>query len=227
MLRKLMLLKTIAHAKRSQKVPLRFVLVVPFVLQIFTAVGLVGYFSERNAHKAINHLATQLQTEVSSRIEQHLDTYLVTPNEINQINADAIELGLLDLRNFPGMGHYFWKQMQVFMNLLANAIDALQEGNIGQSYQEIAVCGNAIAIKTEVSADKTQVVIRIKDNGPGMSDEVKDRIFDHLFTTKAVGKGTGLGLSICRQIVEEKHGGYLKCISSLGKGAEFAIFLPI
>ncbi len=114
MLRKLMLLKTIAHAKRSQKVPLRFVLVVPFVLQIFTAVGLVGYFSERNAHKAIHDLATQLQTEVSSRIEQHLDTYLGTPHEINQINADAIELGLLDLRNFPGMGHYFWKQMQVF-----------------------------------------------------------------------------------------------------------------
>ena len=109
-----MLLKTIANAKRSQKVPLRLVLVVPFVLQIFTAVGLVGYFSERNAHKAINDLATQLQTEVSSRIEQHLDTYLSTPHEINQINADAIELGLLDLRNFPGMGHYFWKQMQVF-----------------------------------------------------------------------------------------------------------------
>ena len=109
-----MLLKTIANPKRSQKVPLRLVLVVPFVLQIFTAVGLVGYFSERNAHKAINDLATQLQTEVSSRIEQHLDTYLGTPHEINQINADAIELGLLDLRNFPGMGHYFWKQMQVF-----------------------------------------------------------------------------------------------------------------
>ena len=138
----------------------------------------------------------------------------------------AIEI-IKEYGNLPLVNCYPGQLNQVFMNLLANAIDALEEGNIGQSYQEIAVCGNAIAIKTEVSADKTQVVIRIKDNGPGMSDEVKDRIFDHLFTTKAVGKGTGLGLSICRQIVEEKHGGDLRCISSLGKGVEFAIFLPI
>ena len=96
------------------RLPLRLVLVVPFVLQIFAAVGLVGYLSFRNGQKAIDNLATQLQTEVSWRIDQHLDTYLATPHQINQINADAIKLGLLNPQDLPGMGHYFWKQMQVF-----------------------------------------------------------------------------------------------------------------
>jgi signal transduction histidine kinase/DNA-binding NarL/FixJ family response regulator len=98
----------------AQKVPLRLVLVVPFVLQIFAAVGLVGYFSLRNGQKAINDLATQLQTEVSARIDQHLDSYLATPFQINQVNASNLKLGLLNLRDLKGMGHYFWKQMQVF-----------------------------------------------------------------------------------------------------------------
>jgi len=98
----------------SGKVPLRTVLIVPFVLQIFAAVGLTGYLSFRNGQKAVNNLATQLQSEVSDRIDQHLDTYLATPNQINQINLDAIELGLLNLNDFQSTGRYFWKQMQVF-----------------------------------------------------------------------------------------------------------------
>ncbi|WP_038296684.1 hybrid sensor histidine kinase/response regulator [[Scytonema hofmanni] UTEX B 1581] len=110
-----MSLKTIAtRTQLAQKVPLRLVLVVPFVLQIFAAVGLVGYFSLRNGQKAINDLATQLQTEVSDRIDQHLDSYLATPHQINQINADAMKLGLLNLQDFQGIEHYFWKQIQVF-----------------------------------------------------------------------------------------------------------------
>jgi signal transduction histidine kinase/FixJ family two-component response regulator len=110
-----MSLKTIATRIRlAQKVPLRLVLVVPFVLQIFAAVGLVGYFSLRNGQKAINDLVTQLQTEVSDRIDQHLDSYLATPHQINQLNADNFKLGLLNLQDFKGMGHYFWKQIQVF-----------------------------------------------------------------------------------------------------------------
>ncbi len=108
-------MKTIAtRIQLAQKVPLRLVLVVPFVLQIFAAVGLVGYFSLRNGQKAINDLATQLQTEVSDRIDQHLDSYLATPHQINQVNVSNLKLGLLNLRDFKGMGHYFWKQMQVF-----------------------------------------------------------------------------------------------------------------
>jgi signal transduction histidine kinase len=76
--------------------------------------------------------------------------------------------------------------------------------------------------------DKNQrVVIKIRDNGRGMPEEVVSRIFDHLFTTKGVGKGTGLGLSISRQIVEETHGGKLSCESVVGEGTEFTIALPL
>ncbi|MBD2664332.1 multi-sensor hybrid histidine kinase [Richelia sinica FACHB-800] len=96
------------------KLPLRAVLIVPFVLQIGGAVGLVGYISFQNQQKSINDLVTQLQNEVSNRIEQHLYTYLATPHQINQINLDAINLGLLNLNDFETTSNYFWKQMRVF-----------------------------------------------------------------------------------------------------------------
>lgn len=96
------------------KMPLRYVLIVPFILQICGAVGLVGYLSYQNGQKAVRELATQLENEICDRIEQHLDNYLTTPKQINQINLDAIELGLLNLSDFQTTGNYFWKQMQVF-----------------------------------------------------------------------------------------------------------------
>ncbi len=98
----------------SPKVPLRTVLIVPFVLQIFAAVGLTGYLSFRNGQQAVNKLVTQLQSKESDRIDRHLGTYFATPNQINQINLDAIDLGLLNLNDFQTTGRYFWKQMQVF-----------------------------------------------------------------------------------------------------------------
>ncbi|MFN6476881.1 AAA family ATPase [Nostoc sp. DedQUE07] len=113
---------------------------------------------------------------------------------------------------------------QVFMNLLANAIDALEESNIGHNFHDI---NNKIEIKTCLSEDKERVLIYIQDNGMGMSDEVKQKIFDHLFTTKSVGKGTGLGLAIARQIIVEKHGGTLDVNSVQGEGTEFVIQIPI
>ncbi|MEH1854180.1 MAG: ATP-binding protein [Nostoc sp.] len=96
------------------KMPLRYVLIVPFILQICGAVGLVGYLSYQNGQKAVNELATQLENEICDRVEQHLDSYLTTPKQINQINLDAVELGLLNLSDFKTTGNYFWKQMQVF-----------------------------------------------------------------------------------------------------------------
>ncbi|QLE44161.1 response regulator [Nostoc sp. C052] len=96
------------------KMPLRYVLIVPFILQICGAVGLVGYLSYQNGQKAVNELATQLENEICDRIEQHLDSYLTTPKQINQINLDAVELGLLNLSDFKTTSNYFWKQMQVF-----------------------------------------------------------------------------------------------------------------
>lgn len=100
--------------KLSKQLPLRVVLIVPFVLQIFAAVGLTGYLALRNGQKAVNDLATRLQSEVSDRVDQHLDSYLTTPNQINQINTEAIKLGWLDLNDFKSAGRYFWKQVNVF-----------------------------------------------------------------------------------------------------------------
>jgi PAS domain S-box-containing protein len=89
-----------------------------------------------------------------------------------------------------------------------------------------------ITVRTEVVSGKEQqttdfVVIRIADNGSGMSEEVRQKIFDPFFTTKAVGSGTGLGLSISYQIVVEKHGGQLSCISDPGRGTEFIVEIPV
>ncbi|BBD59416.1 multi-sensor signal transduction histidine kinase [Nostoc sp. HK-01] len=113
---------------------------------------------------------------------------------------------------------------QVFMNIIANAIDALEEASIGRSFTEIKAHPNQIKITT-LLLDKS-VKISISDNGKGMKESVKEKIFDHLFTTKEVGKGTGLGLAIARQIVEETHSGKLSCHSVLGQGTEFVIEIP-
>ncbi|MGB6167069.1 MAG: HAMP domain-containing sensor histidine kinase, partial [Geitlerinemataceae cyanobacterium] len=82
-----------------------------------------------------------------------------------------------------------------------------------------------ITISTEATSQ--EVIIRIRDNGVGLPEEVKKRIFEQGFTTKGVGKGTGLGMAIARQIVEEKHGGSISCASELGKGTQFSIVLSI
>jgi signal transduction histidine kinase len=110
------------------------------------------------------------------------------------------------------------------MNIMANAIDALDESNTGRSFAEIQANPNCIAITTSIK--NNFVTITITDNGAGMREELKQRIFDHLFTTKAVGKGTGLGLAIARQIVVDKHGGSIHVNSTPGAGTEFIISLP-
>ncbi|MEG4225241.1 MULTISPECIES: ATP-binding protein [unclassified Microcoleus] len=115
---------------------------------------------------------------------------------------------------------------QVFMNLLSNAIDALEESNEGRSFQDIADQPNRIWIKT-TKTKKQWVQIAIADNGTGIPEKARSRLFDPFFTTKPVGKGTGLGLSISYQVVKEKHGGKLWCDSTLGEGTKFVIEIPI
>ncbi|MEG4146726.1 PAS domain S-box protein [Microcoleus sp. Pol12B5] len=105
---------------------------------------------------------------------------------------------------------------QVFMNIIANAIDVLQE--------ELENPG-IIRIRTEVEG--TLAVIRIADNGAGITDQVKQRIFDPFYTTKRVGSGTGMGLAISHSIIVEKHKGEIKCFSVVGKSTEFIIEIPI
>jgi GAF domain-containing protein len=113
---------------------------------------------------------------------------------------------------------------QVFMNILSNSIDALEQKFTASSTKSSKVALN-IEITTEAVDDK--VIIKIADNGSGIPEEVKNKIFDPFFTTKEVGKGTGLGLLICYQIVVEKHHGQIKCSSQVGEGTEFTIELPI
>ncbi|MEB3295855.1 MAG: response regulator [Synechococcales bacterium] len=115
---------------------------------------------------------------------------------------------------------------QVFMNLLCNAVDALDEAAIATSnYQALEENPQIIKITTEQQGN--QVMVRLRDNGPGIPEAVKYRIFEHTFTTKPIGKGTGLGLPISRQIVVDRHGGNLSVNSELNQGTEFVVTLPL
>ncbi len=104
---------------------------------------------------------------------------------------------------------------QVFMNILANAMDALE-----------GVDAPEILIETK-RVDEGWVAVEIADNGPGLTEIIKQRLFEPLFTTKPMGKGTGLGLSISRQIVVDKHHGRIECVSAPGKGCRFVLELPV
>ncbi|WP_460206162.1 PAS domain S-box protein [Scytonema sp. NUACC21] len=132
--------------------------------------------------------------------------------------------------NLPLVECYPGQLNQVLMNILTNALDALEEsfvvGDLSSVEEEGQRTNPKIWINTEV-VDDNSILIRIADNGVGMTESVRSRLFDPFFTTKPVGKGTGLGLSICYQIVVEKHGGSLNCRSEPGKGTEFLIQIPI
>lgn len=112
------------------------------------------------------------------------------------------------------------------MNLLANAIDALEESNQGNKFENNLENPNSIIITTAVK-DKETVTVCVADSGVGMNQEVKEQIFDHLFTTKEIGRGTGLGLAIVRQIVVEKHQGQIEVESQPGRGTAFVLTLPV
>lgn len=115
---------------------------------------------------------------------------------------------------------------QVFMNLLSNAIDALEERDRRRTSAEINAHPSTITIGSYV-INSNRIAIFIADNGPGIPEVVRDRIFDPFFTTKPVGKGTGLGLAISYQVVVEKHLGSLRCNSIPGKGTEFLVEIPV
>ena len=182
----------------------------------------------------LKNISTSLRTfsradqdyKVPFNIHQGIDSTILILKHRLKANEQrpAIEV-VTNYGNLPHIECFPGQLNQVFMNLLANAIDALDEFNQGRSFEEIKANPNWITITTSV-ANKS-VKIAIADNGQGMSEQVKSKIFDHLFTTKAVGKGTGLGLAIARQIVESTHGGKLSFNSVLGEGTEFNIEIPV
>lgn len=179
------------------------------------------------------------------------NTLLILQHRLQaKLDQSAIQI-IKEYGPLPLVECYAGQLNQVFVNLLANAIDTLndQRGpraiairtSVGYGEEEKSPISNPpLAESSTVSSAEVDshnlaptrkapqfVVIRICDNGPGMTEEVYRRVFDPFFTTKPVGKGTGLGLSISYQIVVEKHRGQLKCVSHPGQGAEFIIQIPI
>lgn len=157
-------------------------------------------------------------------IHEGLDsTLLILQNRFKQkVDFPGIEV-VKNYGNVPLVDCYAGQLNQVFMNIISNAIDALEDYN--KRYLSDKRNSLKITITTEVI--EKNVAIRIADNGSGITEAVKERLFDPFFTTKPVGKGTGLGLSISYQIVVEKHKGKLKCISEPGHKAEFCIEIPL
>ncbi|MEG4808951.1 AAA family ATPase [Microcoleus sp. F8-D3] len=179
------------------------------------------------------------------------NTLLILQHRLQaKLDQPAIQI-IKEYGPLPLVECYAGQLNQVFVNLLANAIDTLhdQRGprtiairtSVGYGEEEKSPISNpplaesSTSSSAEVDSENLAptrkspqfVVIRICDNGPGMTEEVNRRLFDPFFTTKPVGKGTGLGLSISYQIVVEKHRGQLKCVSHPGEGAEFIIQIPI
>ncbi|BAY20567.1 integral membrane sensor signal transduction histidine kinase [Calothrix sp. NIES-2100] len=137
---------------------------------------------------------------------------------ILQHRLPAVEV-IKDYSQLPLVECYPGQLNQVFMNILTNAIDAVEES--AQQTQP-----GKIWISTQVTADN-QVQIAIADNGAGISEKVRSRIFDPFFTTKPIGKGTGLGLSISYKIITERHHGKIWCDSTEGEGTKFVLEIPV
>lgn len=160
-------------------------------------------------------------------------TLLILQHRLKAQCMDEIEL-VKEYGDLPLVECYAGQVNQVLMNLLSNAIDALEESEAFLSLSAefdakthtFSTNRPTIRIRTEV-LENQQVAIRIADNGKGIPEKSLPHLFDPFFTTKPVGKGTGLGLSISYQIITEKHRGSLRCISAPGEGAEFVVEIPI
>ncbi|MGP1387320.1 MAG: trifunctional serine/threonine-protein kinase/ATP-binding protein/sensor histidine kinase [Thainema sp.] len=192
--------------------------------------------SMKRATDRIKSISTSLRTfsradtehKINANLHEGIDSallilkYRLKGNE----HRPAIEV-IQNYGELPEIACFPGQLNQVFMNILANAIDVFDEMAQQLSFAELQAHPQQITMQTAMRPEYNRVEIRIRDNGKGMTDDVKTRIFDHLFTTKDVGKGTGLGLAIAHQIVTETHGGSLSVESELGQGSEFCIRLPI
>lgn len=168
------------------------------------------------------------QKPIVSNIHEVIDSTILILKHRLKASATRPEIQIVKIyENLPTIQCFPGQLGQVFMNLIANAIDALEESNVGISFNELESNPNTITVITKMNPDEKFVLIRIKDNGVGMTEEVKQHIFEHLFTTKPVGKGTGLGLAIARQIIIEKHNGTIEVNSTPLQGSEFIVKLPV
>ena len=192
--------------------------------------------------------AEQKQVDIHEGIES---TLLILQHRFKETAGHPKITLLKEFGNLPRVQCYAGQLNQVFMNIISNAIDALEEAmETGQwadgeqapipycpsptlrictdvKYEQDALMQADSAVSDDSTRHPSHIVIRIADNGPGIPIDVHERLFDPFFTTKEPGKGTGLGLSISYQIVVEKHGGRLLCNSAPGQGTEFAIEIPV
>ncbi|NEQ14409.1 MAG: HAMP domain-containing histidine kinase, partial [Moorea sp. SIO3E2] len=215
--------------------------------------------------QSVRHFSRQDDQEKQRvNIHQGIDSNLTILH--NRLKPKGKNPGITvtkDYGKLPLVKCYSGPINQVLMNLLCNAIDALEESQVNrffvtgsaavqadrffvpvspqssdygpQGVKQKAPAPPKITIRTEFlgsdgdqgDSSGGQVVIRIIDNGPGMTEEVKQKIFEPFFTTKSIDKGTGLGLDISKKIVVEQHGGQILCTSNPGKGTEFAIAIPV
>ncbi|MEM8504644.1 MAG: response regulator [Cyanobacteria bacterium P01_D01_bin.1] len=191
--------------------------------------------SMKGATDRIKSISTSLRTfsradteyKVSADIHEGLDSTLLILKYRLKANEARPDIEIVkNYGELPTIECFPGRLNQVFMNLLANAIDVFDETAQHSTFTELKDKPQIITVKTTALPEESMAEIRIRDNGKGISDPVKAKMFDHLFTTKAVGKGTGLGLAISQQIVVEAHGGAIDVQSELGRGTEFCIKLP-
>ena len=163
------------------------------------------------------------QVDIHSGIDS---TLMILHNRLKAKSTHPEIQIIKEYSNIPFIECYPGQLNQVFMNILANAIDALDDYNSKRNIEDIKLNPNYIKISTNLTANK-HIRIIISDNGIGIPEKIKSKLFDPFFTTKDVGKGTGLGLCISYQIIVEKHRGKLYCNSKPGNGTDFVIEIPM
>jgi PAS domain S-box-containing protein len=173
-------------------------------------------FKAVNIHEGIDSTLMILQSRL--KVQQ-------LRNKGREYTRPAIEI-VKDYADLPLVECYAGQLNQVFMNILSNAIDALDDEDRQDDTAAMKQDPRTIHIRTQALSDD-RIMIAIADNGPGIAETARQRLFDPFFTTKPVGKGTGMGLSISYQIVTERHGGSLRCLSTPGEGTEFTIEIPL
>ncbi|HEY9799321.1 MAG TPA: response regulator [Leptolyngbyaceae cyanobacterium] len=157
-------------------------------------------------------------------IHEGIDSTIIILSHRLKASATNPEINIIkEYGDIPLVECYAGKLNQVFMNLLANAIDALEESAVNIKIDHKLT----IWIRTVVTDDQKSILVEIADNGVGIPLDVQQTIFEQFYTTKPLGKGTGLGLAIAHEIIVEKHGGSLEVKSTPGEGAQFLITIPI
>ncbi|WP_292763605.1 ATP-binding protein [Nostoc sp. NOS(2021)] len=161
-------------------------------------------------------------------IHEGLDNTLMILNRRLTATPNLPEIQIVKkYGDLPLVECYAGQLNQVFMNVLVNAIDALEEVSQKRSSENLKSNPNQIKLQTQIDQSTHDAIVQISDNGIGMSEDVKQRVFDHMFTTKPVGKGIGLGMANAYQIVVDKHGGTIEVDSTPGCGTEFIIRIPL